>query len=150
MASRRSKSSPAKSVKERKPWQFKPGQSGNPKGRPKGIKNKSSNGRRLLLQTIDAVLCEPEVQDAVADAVREILTARDKKGRLSPLMIAEFLRLNLTPLMAKNILQETADDGSARKGVRVKITLDSAVAPEDPAPDNGEGDGDRDQDAPQD
>ena len=49
---------------------FKKGQSGNPKGRPKG----SVGGRQLFLQMIDRVLAEDTTLTGAEDALRKMAT----------------------------------------------------------------------------
>ena len=48
---------------------WKPGQSGNPKGRPKG----TGAGRIKALATLDSVLAEPKCQERIREAMRKAI-----------------------------------------------------------------------------
>ncbi len=52
---------------EQKPWRFKPGQSGNPAGRPKG----SVGGRQRALQLLDEIIAEEPVITRIGEAMRQ-------------------------------------------------------------------------------
>lgn len=52
---------------EQKPWQFKPGQSGNPGGRPRG----SIGGRARSLQILDEITSKEENQQLLAAKMEE-------------------------------------------------------------------------------
>ena len=52
---------------EQKPWQFKPGQSGNPTGRPKG----TLSGRSQALAVLDKLMSEAGTLEALESAWRK-------------------------------------------------------------------------------
>jgi hypothetical protein len=66
---------------EQKPWRFKPGQSGNPAGRPKG-------SRHAALKALDAI-----GEEAAADVLKRVVA--DAKG--GDLRAAELLMRRLWP-----------------------------------------------------
>jgi hypothetical protein len=116
--------------KKPKPQWIKKGEVRNPKGRPVGSKNKSSIGRRSLLQLMDDVLQEPEVQASIREAFRDGLTCKSgkqpkRKNARNVALIMELLRLNINPLIPKGAVEETAQE-QEHKGVN--ITLDSSEA----------------------
>ncbi|ANA49248.1 hypothetical protein PMW_123 [Pseudomonas phage phiPMW] len=53
---------------------FKPGQSGNPAGRPKGTKNKPRSKMRVTLEKLYTI------QDDAIETIRHELTGKDKDG----------------------------------------------------------------------
>ena len=59
---------------------FKPGQSGNPKGRPKGAKNRSTVIRNVLSEMVPAQLGGKKRNIATSEAAIRVLTQKALKG----------------------------------------------------------------------
>ena len=73
---------------ERPHWQFKPGQSGNPAGRPKGSKNRGSALGWALLDDKTAHLVQKAIEDALAGdkvMLRACLTRALPAGKARPI-----------------------------------------------------------------
>ena len=77
---------------------FKPGQSGNPAGRPKGC----LGGRALALQTLENVLANPANQAELAKAIQSAFSADPMK----------FFRQIIMPLLPQDVKIRMAEEGA--------------------------------------
>ena len=77
---------------------FRPGQSGNPAGRPKGC----LGGRALALQTLERVLADPKNQADLAQAIQQAFSADPMK----------FFRTIIMPLLPQDVKIRMAEEGA--------------------------------------
>lgn len=85
---------------EQKPWLFKPGQSGNPAGRPKG----AVSGRMQALQTLDNFMGETDTQQALSDALRTAFH-KDPFGFFERVLMKLFPTEALHKIQAENVVR---------------------------------------------
>jgi hypothetical protein len=105
----------------RKPWQFQPGQSGNPHGRPKGTVSLTNLLRKKLLEgTCAQDVIDATIRDALAgDAAARKLVWERMEGLLTQpvnIKFADKAADELTDdelLAASTALNATSDDADA-------------------------------------
>ena len=103
------------SCTEQKPQHlFRPGESGNPLGRPKG----SVGGRAKALALLDSIVAEDDVQNAIGTAIR-------KEAMEHPI---RFFKTIVIPLLPQNIKVAMAEEGAV-----TWVSLLSAFPPGEPA-----------------
>lgn len=108
----------ASTVNQQKPWLFKPGQSGNPKGRVKGSRNKLGEQFLSALQ-----------EDFEANGVDAIVKVRTERPHEYLKVVASILPKELN--VNHNALGEMSDDElvSLIDGVRAVLTASPAETP---------------------
>ncbi len=67
-------------IKQNKPWQFQPGQSGNPKGKPKGSVNSFKSVLNTMLDRLDDA--DPEDKRTYREKIAEYVIKKAKMGEL--------------------------------------------------------------------
>lgn len=115
-------------TKPEKPWLWKPGQSGNPNGRPKGAKNKVTIIREYVEQELTEMLAED------AQAVLKVAIDRAKDGNDAMLKL----------LLDKLLPMRKAEDGNQKKStpsitINVGRTGDGGVSVNETDQTNEEG-----------
>ena len=104
----------SKDVATRKGTQFQKGQSGNPKGRPKGAKNKSTLLREAMQSKADRLLSK-EVPKVLA-----VVIAAAKAGDMSAAKM----------ILDRAVPVKKADDGDGDNGNKlVQITIQNLTSP---------------------
>lgn len=108
-----------KDVTPRKSTQFQKGQSGNPRGRPKGSKNKSTLLREAMQQKADRMLSR-EVPEVLKTVIRAA-----KQGDMSAAKM----------ILDRAVPVKKADDGNDDAGKQlVQITIQNLTSPHDEKP----------------
>lgn len=104
----------SKDVAQRKGTQFQKGQSGNPRGRPKGAKNKSTLLREAMQQKADRLLSKE------VPAVLAVVIKAAKGGDMSAAKM----------ILDRAVPVKKADDGDGDNGNKlVQITIQNLTSP---------------------
>lgn len=125
-------------AKPPKSTRFKKGQSGNPKGRPKGAKGVKASLRRELETKITVREGNHQVQVSKARAMAKRLTANALKGDVKSLL--ELLKLDDELFGESQIAQGGEDRSAAQDPVDLDILRDYLLG-QDRSDDGGDDDG---------
>lgn len=114
---------------ENKPWQFQPGQSGNPKGKPKGTKHKATQAVSSLLEGETEALTRKAVELALEGDTAALKLCLD---RIAPTLKSVTPSISLD-IPAQSSLTETAKAlvGAATTGhvpPDIAVQMVSAIA----------------------